>query len=74
MYVVHVMSKSAGDTVAAARGKGWPIYGEAIAAALGTDGSNYSHVCWNHAACHVLSPPLRSDPTTPKHLMDLLTK
>ncbi|XP_014091410.1 dihydropyrimidinase isoform X1 [Bactrocera oleae] len=74
LYVVHVMSKSAGIEVARARRryKNTVIYGETLAAALGTDGTNYWHECFQHAAGHVLSPPLRPDPTTPAFMMNLL--
>ncbi|XP_052870063.1 dihydropyrimidinase isoform X1 [Anopheles cruzii] len=74
LYVVHVMSKSAGIEVARARHRynGAGIFGETLAAAVGTDGTNYQHKCWHHAAAHVLSPPLRPDPTTPEFLMKLL--
>jgi dihydropyrimidinase len=70
------MSKSAGIEVARARQRygGVGIYGETLAAALGTDGTNYQHECWHHAACHVLSPPLRPDPDTPQFLMGLLAQ
>lgn len=76
LYVVHVMSKSAGDEIARARTRYTKrgIYGETLAAALGTDGSHYRHTCFQHAAAHVLSPPLRPDPTTPESLMKLLAK
>lgn len=76
MYVVHVMSKSAGIELARARRryKNRGIYGETLAAALGSDGTNYYHQCFQHAAAHVLSPPLRPDPTTPAFMMNLLAK
>lgn len=74
LYVVHVMSKSAGIELAKhrQRNKGVGIYGETLAAALGTDGTHYMEKCWHHAAAHVLSPPLRPDPTTPEFMMKLL--
>lgn len=76
MYVVHVMSKSAGIELARARQryKYRGIYGETLAAALGTDGTHCFNKCFHHAAAHVLSPPLRPDPTTPEFMMKLLAK
>lgn len=72
LYVVHVMSKSSADVVSAARKKGKVVFGEPIAASLGTNGTSYWNKCWRHAAGHVMAPPLRSDLTTPGYLMDLL--
>ncbi|KAG0724451.1 Dihydropyrimidinase [Chionoecetes opilio] len=72
LYVVHVMSKSAADIVSSMRKKGHVVFGEPIAASLGTDGTHHRHKCWRHAAGHVMGPPLRPDPQTPIYLMDLL--
>ncbi|XP_035904298.1 dihydropyrimidinase isoform X3 [Anopheles stephensi] len=76
LYVVHVMSKSAGIEVARARRRynAVGIFGETLAAALGTDGTHYHDKCWHHAAAHILSPPLRPDPTTPEFMMKLLAQ
>lgn len=72
LYIVHVMSRSAGDVIANARNRGCVVFGETITAAFGTDGSHYFHKCWRHAAAHVLSPPLRSDKNTPEVLINLM--
>ena len=68
------MSKTAADKICAARSKGQVVFGEPIAASLGTDGSQYFNRCWRHAAAHIMSPPLRDDTTTAPYLMDLLAK
>ncbi|XP_025086455.1 dihydropyrimidinase-like [Pomacea canaliculata] len=72
LYVVHVMSKSSADVIGKSRTMGKIVFGEAIAAGLGANGSQQWNTCWRHAAGHVMSPPLRPDPTTPEYLMDLL--
>ncbi|XP_014604615.1 PREDICTED: dihydropyrimidinase isoform X1 [Polistes canadensis] len=74
LYVVHVMSRSGAEAVEAARKRGVCVFGETLAAAVGTDGTNYTHKCWRHAAGHVLSPPLRPDPNTPFVLLNYLTR
>lgn len=68
------MSKSAAQTLSQAMERGHGVYGETLAAALGTDGSHYNNSCWYHAAAHVLSPPLRHDASTPQFLMSLLAQ
>jgi len=73
LYVVHVMSNDAADIIAEKRKQGYMVFGEALAAGLGCDGTNYFNKCWRHAAAHIMSPPLRPDPSTPAHLMDKLS-
>ncbi|XP_018355933.1 PREDICTED: dihydropyrimidinase isoform X1 [Trachymyrmex septentrionalis] len=74
LYIVHVMSRSAAEQVEAARKRGVCVFGETLAAAIGTDGTNYLHKCWRHAAGHVISPPLRPDTDTPRVLVNMLAK
>ncbi len=72
LYVVHVMSRGAAESIVRARRAGALVYGEPIAAGLGTDGCHCWHHDWRHAAAFVMGPPLRPDPTTKEHLMQLL--
>eukprot|EP01113_Clastostelium_recurvatum_P030904 TRINITY_DN3806_c0_g1_i6.p1 TRINITY_DN3806_c0_g1~~TRINITY_DN3806_c0_g1_i6.p1 ORF type:complete len:430 (-),score=131.96 TRINITY_DN3806_c0_g1_i6:40-1329(-) len=72
VYIVHVMSKGAADVICRHRKEGRRVFGEPIAAGLGTDGTHMWHHDWRHAAAYVMGPPLRPDPTTKTLLMDLL--
>ncbi|XP_071528927.1 dihydropyrimidinase isoform X5 [Panulirus ornatus] len=72
LYICKVMSKSAAAALGQNLRRGTLVWGETIVAALGTDGSHYYNPCWQHAAGHVMSPPLRNDPRTPNLLMELL--
>ncbi|GJQ68566.1 hypothetical protein Trydic_g14414 [Trypoxylus dichotomus] len=56
LYVVHVMSKSAGFAVKQARERGVQVIGETLVAGVACDGSHYKNPCFNHLAAHVNSP------------------
>lgn len=70
--VAHCMSKSASKVIVDERVRNSSLFGETLAAALASDGTNYYHKCWRHAAAHVMSPPLRPDKGTPDYLMGAL--
>ncbi|XP_025196218.1 dihydropyrimidinase isoform X1 [Melanaphis sacchari] len=78
LYVVHVMSKAAAEVLAKHRTEqikqngNTKIFGETLAAAVGTHWDENKLTCWHDAAAHVLSPPLRSDPNTPNFLLNML--
>eukprot|EP01086_Lenisia_limosa_P015142 TRINITY_DN474_c0_g1_i2.p1 TRINITY_DN474_c0_g1~~TRINITY_DN474_c0_g1_i2.p1 ORF type:complete len:443 (+),score=175.08 TRINITY_DN474_c0_g1_i2:173-1501(+) len=59
LYVVHVSSADAADSIARARAAGQRVFGEALAIHLTKDDSEYLNEDWARAAAHVLSPPLR---------------
>lgn len=69
LYVVHLMSKDSARIVAKAKEKGIAVFGETLAAPLGTDGRNMWHKNWNIAGPHVMSPPLNPNPTVKSFLM-----
>ena len=72
------MSSSAGNVLATKRRENQQreskhvLFGETLAAGLGTYWK--PHICLNFAdaAAHVLGPPLRPDPSTPTELLKLL--
>lgn len=68
------MSKAAGEEVARGRKKYGDhlIFGETLAAALGTDGRAYFDKNWYYAAAHLTCPPLHPDPDTKRVLMEML--
>lgn len=75
VYIVHVMSGEAAEEISRARNNGAVVYGEAIAAAFGTEAGSGGHVfdhCYRTAAGHVMSPPLREDPKTGDKLINML--
>ncbi|UXI17825.1 Pyruvate dehydrogenase lipoamide kinase [Sarcoptes scabiei] len=72
IFIAHVNCKMGADVIAQFRNRGCIVYAEVITAGIGSDGTHYFHKCWQHAAAHVMSPPLRPDKTTSPHLIDLL--
>lgn len=73
LYIVHVMGQEAAQQVEYARRKGWLVYGETLATALASDGTNYFNKDWDHAAGHVMSPALCTNPQTKIELMRYLS-
>lgn len=72
VMVAHVMSKSAAKVIVDERARNSSLFGETLAASIGSDGSHYYNRCWRHAAAHIMSPPLRPDKTTPDFLLGSL--
>ncbi|CAG0883337.1 unnamed protein product [Cyprideis torosa] len=73
LYIPQVTSRSAANAIVEAGRRGKTVIGEVMAAALGTDGTHYWNRNWRHAAAHVVNPPLRPDPLTPGHLLNILS-
>ncbi|XP_014285758.1 dihydropyrimidinase [Halyomorpha halys] len=72
LYVVHVMSESAARIIEERRKAGQTtLYGEALAAGLGTVAPD-DNCPFEVAAAHVMSPPLRKTRSTPLALMKAL--
>ncbi|XP_014259549.1 dihydropyrimidinase-like [Cimex lectularius] len=68
LYVVHVMSDSAAQMIGTRRKRDFcRIFGETLAAGLGTTAPETDD--FRVQAAHVMSPPIRSDKTTPNTLM-----
>uniref|UniRef100_A0A1B6DMF4 dihydropyrimidinase n=2 Tax=Clastoptera arizonana TaxID=38151 RepID=A0A1B6DMF4_9HEMI len=77
LYIVHVMSESATAMIAYNRQnkEHSAIYGETLAACLGVHGLNSDVKCkFSQAAPYILAPPLRPKDSTPKYLMEALSK
>jgi len=71
LYVAHVMCRDAGEAVSRGRSNGNVVFGETLAAGIGSDGTAYTHSCWENAAGHVLGPPIRNEQ---KALMNFLVQ
>lgn len=73
LYVVHVMSESAAAVLAkySEQSKN-KIYGETLAAALGTCTAHLCGKLYPQLALHVMSPPIRPKESTPEYLMHQL--
>jgi len=55
-----------------ARNRGLLVYGETLAATIGTDGSKMFDKDWDVAARYVMSPPLNPDPMVKTQMMKYL--
>jgi len=63
------MSKESSEEVLRAKNRGLLVYGETLAAGLGTDGSKLWDKNWDIASRYVMSPSLNPDPKVKTHLM-----
>ena len=72
LYIVHLMKRSANDELRRAKQNGNVVFGEALAAGLGTDGRHYWDPNWDKAAGYVMSPAIDEDPSTKDYQMRLL--
>ncbi len=72
LYIVHVMSKDAGEEVQRGRNKGNILYSETLASALGIDGTKIWNEDFDIAAGNIMSPPINPDPRTKIELMRML--
>lgn len=74
------MSKSAAEVLAKHRAEqiklngNTKIFGETLAAAIGTYWNENLLKSWHDAAAHVISPPLSLDPDTPSFLLNMLAR
>ena len=72
LVVNSITSQWAAEILNHHREKSHIVFGEVLAAALALDGSCNSHPCWLKAAGSMAEPPLRSEPTSPERLCELL--
>ena len=59
VYVVHVSTKEALQSITNARSEGQRVFGEVLVGHLLIDDSVYRDPDWDRAAAHVMSPPFR---------------
>jgi dihydropyrimidinase len=67
LYIVHLMKRMANDEVVRAKRNGNVVFGEALAAGLGTDGRHYWDPDWDRAAGYVMSPAIDHNPQTKEY-------
>lgn len=72
LYIVHLMKRTANEVLVRAKRNGNVVFGEALAAGLGTDGRHYWDPDWDKAAGYVMSPAIDDNPQTKEYQMRLL--